>query len=75
MGRHITASTKVRRDLKEEAERLGINISTVLRRALEEEVKKRKLEELENFNDVLEEIDIEEFTELVREDRGSFRGR
>lgn len=46
---------------------------------MEEEVKERKLEklleELENFNDVLEEIDIEEFTKLDREDRGSLRGR
>lgn len=73
MSRYITVSTKVRKDLKEEAERLGINISTVLRRALEEEVKKRKLEKLleklENFNDVLEGIDVEEFTKLIREDR------
>ena len=36
MGRYVTASTKIRRELKEEAERLGINISEVLRKALEE---------------------------------------
>lgn len=73
MGRYITVSTKVRKELKEEAKRLGINVSTVLRRALEDEVKRRKrqklLERLEGFHDVLEKIDVEEFTKLVREDR------
>ncbi|MBO3842964.1 MAG: type II toxin-antitoxin system CcdA family antitoxin, partial [Candidatus Brockarchaeota archaeon] len=39
MGRYITVSTKVRKELREEAKRLGINVSTVLRRALEEEVR------------------------------------
>ena len=32
MGSYVTVSTKVRRELKEEAERLGINVSMVLRR-------------------------------------------
>jgi len=39
MGDYITVCTKVRRELKEEAERLGVRISEVLRRALEEEVR------------------------------------
>ena len=47
MGDYITVSTKVRRELKEEAEKLSIRISEVLGRALEEEVRKRKLQELE----------------------------
>jgi post-segregation antitoxin (ccd killing protein) len=34
-------STKARRSLLEKARRLGINVSEVLRRALEEEVRKR----------------------------------
>ncbi|MEM2493701.1 MAG: type II toxin-antitoxin system CcdA family antitoxin [Nitrososphaerota archaeon] len=66
-------STKVRRELKEEAERLGINVSMVLRRALEEEVRKRRqqklLEKLEAFRDVLDRIEVEELVRLVREDR------
>ncbi|MEM2089236.1 MAG: type II toxin-antitoxin system CcdA family antitoxin [Thermoproteota archaeon] len=73
MGRYITVSTKVRRELREEARRLGINVSRVLRRALEEEVRRRRrqrlLERLEGFHDVLDKIDVEEFTRLVREDR------
>ncbi len=46
MGRYVTVSTRVRRELKEEAEKLGINISEVLRKALREEVKKVKSKNL-----------------------------
>ncbi|RLE56504.1 MAG: hypothetical protein DRJ32_07830 [Thermoprotei archaeon] len=73
MGRYVTVSTKVRRELKEEAERLGIKVSEVLRRALEEEVRRRKLEELrkklDELDDVLEKIDINRIVEAIREDR------
>ena len=73
MGRYVTISTKVRRELKEEAERLGIKISEVLRRALEEEVRRRKLEELrkklDELDDLLEKIDINRIVEAIREDR------
>ena len=43
MGRYVTVSTKVRKELRDEAKKLGINISEVLRRALEEEIKRRKI--------------------------------
>ncbi len=73
MGRYITVSTKVRKELKEEAERLGTRISEVLRRALEEEVRKRKLEELEKelkeSSGILEEIDVDRIVQAIREDR------
>lgn len=39
MSDYVTVSTKVRRELKEEPERLGVKISEVLRRALEKEVR------------------------------------
>ncbi|MHB9302040.1 type II toxin-antitoxin system CcdA family antitoxin [Thermofilum pendens] len=73
MGGYVTVSAKVRRELKEEAERLGIRISEVLRRALEEEVKRRKLEELEKrleaMRGALERIDVERVVRGIREDR------
>lgn len=73
MGNYVTISVKVRRELKEEAERLGVKISEVLRRALEEEVKRRKLEELkkklEKVSDALNKIDVERFVRHIREDR------
>jgi len=73
MGEYVTVSTKVRRELKEEAERLGVRISTFLRQALEEEVKRRKLlmleRRLEELSDVLDKLDVERVVKSIREDR------
>lgn len=73
MGKYVTVSAKVRRELKEEAERLGIKISEVIRRSLEEEVRKRKLEiiqrKLEEIGDVLEKLDVNRLVKHIREDR------
>ena len=73
MGKMVTISTKVPEELKREAEELGINIFEFLRKALEEEVKKRKIELLKNkvkeLNQTLSKIDINEVIQLVREDR------
>jgi len=60
----LLSPPEVRKELKEEAKRLGIDVSTVLRRRL-----RKLLERLEDFDDVLDRIDVEEFTKLVREDR------
>ena len=72
MSDYVTVSTKVRRELKE-AERLGVRISEVLRRALEEEVRRRKLEELEKklgeVGEALDRIDIDRVVKSIREDR------
>ncbi len=69
----VVVSVRVPRELKEEAERLGIRVSEVLRRALEEEVRRRRLEllskELDKVSEVLEKIDVERFVRHVREDR------
>jgi len=73
MSDYVTVSTKVRRRIKEEAERLGVKISEVLRRALEEEVRRRKLEELEEklseIGEALDRIDIDRVVKSIREDR------
>ncbi|MGC8606253.1 MAG: type II toxin-antitoxin system CcdA family antitoxin [Vulcanisaeta sp.] len=46
MSNWVTVSTKVRREVLEKARRYGINVSEVLRKALEEEVMRRENEEL-----------------------------
>jgi len=73
LGRYITVSTKVRRELLEEARQLGINVSELLRRALEEEVRRRRLMSLEKslreMRSVLDKIDVSEVVDLIREDR------
>jgi antitoxin CcdA len=43
----VTVTVRIPKELKEEAKRHGINISYVLRRALEEELRRRKMEEVE----------------------------
>jgi len=50
-----------------------VKVSEVLRRALEDEVKRRKLEELEKkldeVSEALDRIDIERVVKNIREDR------
>lgn len=73
MSSYITVSTKVGRKLVERARRLGINISKFMREKLEEEVRRRELENLKrrlsDMDDVLERINIERIVRSVREDR------
>lgn len=69
----MTVSAKVRRELLEEAKRLNINVSELIRRALEDEVRRRKLavleERLRKKHNILAKIDIDEVARLIREDR------
>jgi len=69
MSSYMTVSTKVRRELVERARELGVNVSEVLRRALEEEVR-RELEllerRLEEVSAALDRIDIEETVGIIR---------
>ena len=73
MGRYVTVSAKVRRELVEEARELNINISEVMRKALVEEVRRRRLlrleERLKKKRNILAKIDIDEIVRLIREDR------
>jgi post-segregation antitoxin (ccd killing protein) len=73
VGTYVTVSVKVRRDLVERARALGVNVAEVVRRAVEEEVKRRELElirrRLENVKDFLDLIDIDRVVKSVREDR------
>ncbi len=73
MGRYVTVSAKVKRELLEEARRLNINVSELIRGALEKEVRRRKLvnleEKLKKKHDILAKIEIDEIVRLIREDR------
>jgi post-segregation antitoxin (ccd killing protein) len=63
-------STKVRRSLLEKARKLGINVSEVLRRALEE-VRKRKVEwALKVMDEISQRIELDvEARDLIRKFR------
>jgi post-segregation antitoxin (ccd killing protein) len=68
----VVLSVRVRRELKEEAERLGINIREVVERALEEEIRRVKMERLKTvIGETLKAMDVgvEEWVEAVRESR------
>jgi hypothetical protein len=65
-------SVRIRRGLREEAERLGVNIREVVEKALEEEVKRVKMGMLRNlFEEALRSmnISVEDWVMAVRESR------
>ncbi|MBS7606018.1 MAG: hypothetical protein QXR84_04825 [Candidatus Bathyarchaeia archaeon] len=70
---YVTVSAKVPRRLKELLDRYNIKPGSIIRRALEEEVKRRMLEELERlsreFSRELSHIPDEEIVKVIREDR------
>jgi len=71
----VTVSVKVRRDLVERARALGVNVAEVVRKAIEEEVRRRELElirkRLESVKDLLDQVDIDRVVKSIREDRES----
>jgi len=75
MGGYVTVSVKVRRDFVEKARALGVNISEVVRKAIEEEVRRRELElirkRLESVKDLLDQVDIDRVVKSIREGRES----
>ncbi len=73
MGSYVTVSAKVRRELVEEARRLNINLSQLIRESLEREVRRRRLALLESRlaerRELLEKIDLDRMVSHIREDR------
>lgn len=72
--RELTAvSAKIPKELKDKIKEFGINPGPIIRRALEEEVRKMELKKLERRSEkiaeMLEKIDDEEVVRLIREDR------
>ena len=64
---------RVKKNLKEKAKKLKINISKTLRSALEEEIKKREEQELSkalmDIKDILQKIPDQEIVKTIRESR------
>jgi len=70
--RTAVLSVRIRRELREEAERLGVNIREVVERALEEEVKRVKMEMLRSlFEEALKSMNlsVEDWVTAVKESR------
>ena len=73
MGMYVTVSARMRRELLEEARRLNINTSELIRCTLENEVRRHRLilleERLKGEKEILAKINIEDIVRLIREDR------
>lgn len=75
MGRQVTVSVKIPRELREKMEKLGIKTSEVLRKGIEEEVSKREVERIKgsisSLRPILDKISLEDVVRGIREDRDS----
>jgi post-segregation antitoxin (ccd killing protein) len=70
MNSWVTVSTKVRKELLEKARKYGINVSKTLRNALEEEVKRKEIEETKRlFEEASKELSKIGSNEIVSEIR------
>jgi post-segregation antitoxin (ccd killing protein) len=67
----VTISVKVPIELKEKIKKLGIKPSNLLRKAIEEEVRSKKVERIKREIEELKlsEIFIEDVTKSIREQR------
>ncbi len=73
LSKYTTVSVKVPTELKQELQRLGIKPSKLLRKAIEEEIRRREVErikaEIESLRPTLAKISVNDVVRSVREDR------
>jgi len=69
----VTVSAKISKELKRKMDELGISPSEVIRRALEEEVRRKTREllrmRLEEVSSILSKVGKEEWVRTIRETR------
>lgn len=69
----VTITVRIPKAMREELRRYKVNVSEVARRALEEEIRRRRLEELEGYAEELGKffarIPEERIVKSIREDR------
>ena len=73
LRKYTTVSTKIHRELKEKMKELKIKPSKLLRKAIEDEIRRREAEKLEEdiegLKPVLDKVSMEEVVKGIREDR------
>ncbi len=69
----VTVSAKVKRELWEKAKELGINISEVIREALEKKVREEEIRwAIKTMDEISEKISLdEESSKIIRRERDS----
>lgn len=75
VSKYVTVSVKIRREAKEQLEKLGAKPSKLLKEAIEETLRKREVEEITReiakLSKTLEKIPMEDVVRSIREDRDS----
>jgi len=73
LNEYTTVSVKIPQDLREKIRELGIKPSKILRKAIEDEVKRREAQRLkqdiEKLKPLLNKVSMEEIVKSIREDR------
>jgi|ADKI01.1.fsa_nt_gi hypothetical protein len=73
VARYATVSAKIPVDLKEKLRKYGIQVGPLIREAVEREVRRRELEEvdkdMEGASERLRKISDEEFARIIRKAR------
>lgn len=73
MSKYVTVSVKVPYKLREKMRQFGIKPSTLLRRAIEDEIRRREVKsvkkEIKELKAVLDRIPMEDVVRGIREDR------
>ena len=73
MNEYTTVSVKIPQDLREKIRELGIKPSKILRKAIEDEVKRREAQRLkqdiEKLKPLLNKVSMDEIVKSIREDR------
>lgn len=73
MSKYTTVSVKIPQDLKEKIRELEIKPSKILRKAIEDEVKRREAmrlkRDIEKLMPVLSRVSMDEIVRGIREDR------
>jgi post-segregation antitoxin (ccd killing protein) len=73
LSKSVTVSTKIPKELKEKIKQLNIKLSKLLRKAIEDEIKRREAqklkEQIQKMKPALDKVGIEEIVKGIREDR------
>lgn len=73
MSKSVTVSTKIPQELKEKIKQLKIKPSKLLRKAIEDEIRRREAEKLkediEKLKPTLNKVSVEDIVKGIREDR------
>jgi len=73
LSKSVTVSTKIPQELKEKIKQLKIKPSKLLRKAIEDEIRRREAEKLkediEKLKPILNKVSVEDIVKGIREDR------